>query len=98
MMPPELLSTEMIQKRASNLENWIIKDDHHLESHFKFPDFASAMSFAVQVGNIAEKINHHPEITIAPGMVKLTIYTHDRGGLTDWDFDFAEKVNDLKKK
>ncbi|GAB6055916.1 hypothetical protein JCM15415_12320 [Methanobacterium movens] len=53
------------------------------------------MNFAVKVGNIAEKMQHHPEMEIGAGVVKLTIYTHDRDGLTSWDFDFAKKVNQL---
>ncbi|QUH24348.1 4a-hydroxytetrahydrobiopterin dehydratase [Methanobacterium alkalithermotolerans] len=95
MKIPQLLSLDEIHKRASTLDNWKVLEDHHLEGVFIFPDFASGMNFAVKVGNIAEKMQHHPEMEIGAGVVKLTIYTHDRDGLTSWDFDFAKKVNQL---
>ena len=95
MNAPKLLSKEEIQKRAKKEVNWKVMEGHHLKGIFRFPDFASSMNFAVKVGKIAEEMDHHPEIDIGSGLVKLTIYTHDRDGLTTWDFEFAEKVNNL---
>jgi pterin-4a-carbinolamine dehydratase len=40
-------------------------------------------------------MQHDPEMSIGAGKVELTLFTHDVGGLTDLDFDFAVKVEDL---
>jgi len=93
---PELLSEEEINKKASKLKNWKLIDNHHLEVIFKFKDFAQALDFVVKVGYIAEKMQHHPEINFSWGKVFIKIFSHDRDGLTDFDFQFAYKVNEIQ--
>jgi len=92
---PELLSDEEIIKKASKLQNWKLIDNHHLESIFKFRDFAEALDFVVKVGYVAEKMQHHPEINFSWGRVFIKIFTHDRGGITDLDFQFADKIDKM---
>lgn len=95
MNTPKLLKTEEIEKKASELEYWEVFENHHLVGIFDFTDLASSMNFAVKVGKIAEEMQHDPEMSIGAGKVELTLFTHDVGGLTDLDFDFAVKVEDL---
>jgi 4a-hydroxytetrahydrobiopterin dehydratase len=92
---PGLLSPEEIDARYSMLNGWELVNHHHLIGIFKFNNFADAMEFTVKVGRLAEEMQHHPEITLEWGRVEILIFTHDRGGLTDWDFDFADRVNSL---
>jgi 4a-hydroxytetrahydrobiopterin dehydratase len=92
---PELLSPEKIRQKSLNLENWSVLEDHSLVGVFEFPDFTHALEFTVKVGLIAEDIQHHPEINLSWGKVALEITTNDRGGLTELDFLFAEKINEL---
>ena len=51
--------------------------------------------FTNKVGELAEQQNHHPDIYLAWGKVKLTLWTHKIDGLTESDFVFAAKVNQL---
>lgn len=95
MSTPKLLKAGEIEKKASELEYWEVFENHHLVGVFDFTDLASSMNFAVKVGKIAEKMQHDPEMSIGAGKVELTLFTHDVGGLTDLDFDFAVKVEDL---
>ena len=74
---------------------WQVVDEHHLEKEYKFKDFREALDFTNKVGELAEKIGHHPDIYLAWGKVKLTVWTHSAGGLTENDFIFAAKVNKL---
>ncbi|HMK54720.1 MAG TPA: 4a-hydroxytetrahydrobiopterin dehydratase [Methanobacteriaceae archaeon] len=92
-MLPELLSQGEIKSRYSKLQNWKLIDDHHLIGFFKFENFAAALDFTRKVGEIAEKMQHHPEIDLSWGNVEVTIFTHDRDGLTKLDFDFAIRVD-----
>jgi 4a-hydroxytetrahydrobiopterin dehydratase len=93
MILPPLLSKEEVVKRASQLKIWKLVDEHHLVGVFKFQDFAEALEFTVKVGRVAENLNHHPEINLSWGRVVITIFTHDRDGLTEWDFQFADNVS-----
>ena len=70
-------------------------DAEQITRSFSFPDFAAALRFVNQVGEIAEEMNHHPDIVFSWGRAKLSISTHDAGGLSEKDFEFARKVNQL---
>lgn len=91
----KLLTPEKIKESVSKLENWQVIDNHHLLGTFYFNDLAGAMHLAVKVGRLAEEMQHDPEMIIEAGKVELTIFTHDAGGLTDLDFEFAQRVEDM---
>lgn len=77
---------------------WRVVDEHHLEKSFVFKDFREALAFTNRVGEVAEAQNHHPDIYLAWGKVKLTLWTHKIEGLTESDFVFAAKVDALLGK
>jgi 4a-hydroxytetrahydrobiopterin dehydratase len=74
---------------------WHIVDDHHLERDYTFANFREALAFTNKVGELAEKVGHHPDIYLAWGKVKVTVWTHKIDGLTESDFIFAAKANNL---
>ena len=74
---------------------WTLVDDHHIEREFDFKDFAQALGFTNKVGALAEAEGHHPDIYLAWGKVKLTLWTHKINGLSESDFIFAAKVDIL---
>lgn len=75
--------------------NWKVVNEHHLEKEYKFKNFREALDFTNKVGELAERIQHHPDIYLAWGQVKLTLWTHKIDGLTESDFVFAAKVEAL---
>jgi 4a-hydroxytetrahydrobiopterin dehydratase len=77
---------------------WKIVKNHHLEREYKFKNFREALDFTNRLGELAESVNHHPDIYLAWGMVKVTLWTHSVDGLTESDFIFAAKVNELPTK
>jgi len=62
---------------------------------FQFKDFPAAIRFVNALARLAEKANHHPDIDIRWNKVKLTLSTHDAGGLTTKDFALANKFDAL---
>ena len=56
---------------------------------YRFDDFVVALKFVNAVGRAAEKAQHHPDIDIRWNTVRLTLTTHDAGGITGRDFDLA---------
>jgi 4a-hydroxytetrahydrobiopterin dehydratase len=76
--------------------SWQVARDHQLEREFKFKDFREALTFTNRVGELAEQQNHHPDIYLTWGMVKVTIWTHKVDGLTESDFVLAAKIDQLK--
>jgi 4a-hydroxytetrahydrobiopterin dehydratase len=51
------------------------------------------MDFVQQVGEVAEREGHHPDIEFGWGYCRVTIYTHKIGGLHENDFILAAKIN-----
>ena len=73
---------------------WQAVDEHHLEKEYKFRNFREALDFTIRVGELAEAQAHHPDIYLAWGKVKLTIWTHKINGLTESDFILAAKADE----
>jgi 4a-hydroxytetrahydrobiopterin dehydratase len=74
---------------------WQVVNEHHLEREYRFDDFRLALDFTVRVGEMAEAQGHHPDIFLTWGLVKVTIWTHKIDGLTESDFVFAAKTDQL---
>ena len=58
-------------------------------------DFAGSLAYVNQVGDLAEKRNHHPDIAISWATVTLTLSTHSAGGITQNDLDLAQAIDKL---
>jgi 4a-hydroxytetrahydrobiopterin dehydratase len=74
---------------------WRVVEEHHLEKEYGFADFVQALAFTNRVGAVAEQQGHHPDIYLAWGKVRLTIWTHKIDGLTESDFVFAAKADSV---
>jgi 4a-hydroxytetrahydrobiopterin dehydratase len=90
---PPLDRTEIESYLADLGGEWRVVDDHHLEKDYAFKDFKEALAFTNRVGELAESIGHHPDIYLAWGKVRLTVWTHKIDGLNEADFVFAAKAD-----
>ena len=91
-VPP--LKGAKLDNLLEKLKNdWKVIKEHHLEKEYSFKNFKEALSFTIKVGELAENQGHHPDIFLAWGKVKLTIWTHKIDGLTESDFIFAAKAD-----
>lgn len=77
----------------AGLCGWRVVDGHHLEKSYVFADFAAALAFTNRVAAVAEKQNHHPDIYLSWGSVRLTIWSHDADKLTSRDFTLAARID-----
>ncbi len=66
-----------------------------IAKEYIFSNFRQALASTNQVGELAEAEGHHPDIYLAWGKVKLMVWTHKIDGLTESDFIFAAKVDEL---
>ena len=74
---------------------WTVVDGHHLEKTYRFKNFRDALDYVNRVGELAESVNHHPDIELGWGRVAVTLTTHAAGGLTDNDYILAAKLDRL---
>jgi len=89
---PPLAGAALRDLEAELGHGWRVVDGHHLEKEYRFKNFREALDFTVRVGELAEEQQHHPDILLAWGKVRLTIWTHKIDGLTESDFVFAAKA------
>jgi 4a-hydroxytetrahydrobiopterin dehydratase len=88
------LSDQEIDERLAEVE-WEREDDQ-IARELKFADFAEAMAFANRVAEVAEELDHHPDILVHGwNRVRLSVTTHSEGGLTAGDFELARRVDAL---
>lgn len=92
---PPLKGEQLTRLLESLGSDWQLVEEHHLDKTYKFSNFAEALEFANRVGALAEAVNHHPEIRLSWGWVRLIIYTHKIDGLTESDFIWAAKADGL---
>lgn len=90
----ELLDKEALRRELAATPGWELAADVIVKTE-KLKDFKEAMAFVNRVAEVAEAENHHPDITIRWNMVTLTLSTHDAGGLTEYDFRLARRLNEL---
>ncbi|MFO0895233.1 MAG: 4a-hydroxytetrahydrobiopterin dehydratase [Phycisphaerales bacterium] len=83
------LSQAQVDERLEKLSKWSQSGDS-IQRTFSLKDFVAAMAFVNQVAQEAEKVQHHPDILVRWNKVTLTLSTHDAGGITDKDLEFAQ--------
>jgi 4a-hydroxytetrahydrobiopterin dehydratase len=93
-MERKKLSPEEIEQNLSELKDWRTETDV-LKKRFEFENFARALEFVNRVGEIAERLDHHPDIYFGWGYAEITLTTHDRGGITDFDFAVAREIETI---
>jgi 4a-hydroxytetrahydrobiopterin dehydratase len=93
---PALKGSELAALQREIGGDWRVVDEHHLEKEFKLRNFAEALAFTNKIGALAEEQGHHPDIYLAWGKVRMTIWTHAIDGLTRSDFVLAAKIDRLR--
>lgn len=90
-MPP--LESDVAGRLLEQLGGaWTINVAGHLCVRYEVADFASALGFANEIGEIAEAERHHPDLTVRWGSCEVEIWTHKIDGLTESDFVLAAKI------
>jgi 4a-hydroxytetrahydrobiopterin dehydratase len=96
-MPRPLLATEEnIISELEDLPLWT-RQDRSLVREYVAPNFASVIGFVNAIAVLSEAMDHHPDMLIYGwNKLRVTLSTHDRGGLTELDFRLAKKIEESK--
>ena len=93
-MERKKFTPEEILENLTGMENWRAESDV-LKKRFEFKNFAQSLEFVNRVGAIAERLDHHPDIYFGWGYAEINLTTHDRGGITDFDFAVAKEIEEI---
>lgn len=93
-MSVKKLSPEELIEKLSKINSWAQRGAK-IHKRFSFENFAEALGFVNKIGAIAEKIDHHPDITFGWGYAEIYLTTHDAGGITNNDVAVAKEIDAL---
>lgn len=88
---PEL---ELRNALSTRLHEWKLHE-RHLERTFHFPSFRFARQFVDRVADLAEEMNHHPDIALNYDKVTISLISHDANGITYRDTTLAGKIQEI---
>lgn len=94
-MERKKLSAEEISEKLNELDGWTA-EGNNLKKRFSFTNFAESLNFVNKAGEIAERLDHHPDITFGWGYAEFAMTTHDRGGITEFDFALAKEIDEIE--
>lgn len=91
------LSDEALAAFISSQSGWSVSESRPpaIEKTFTFKDYPSGIAFVVRLAFAAEKREHHPDLEVHWGKVKVAWSTHDAGGITSVDAEMAEATDKL---
>jgi 4a-hydroxytetrahydrobiopterin dehydratase len=96
MKRPVLLNETELTDKLSEFELWTL-EGKTIVKEIVAVSFAMAVGIVNSIAVLAEAMDHHPDILIYGwNKIRVTISTHDQGGLTILDFDLAKKIDNLK--
>ena len=90
----DLLTEPQITAELAAVPAWT-RDGNSITTVTVRKDFRDALLYLGAVAYLAERANHHPDITIEWNRVTLTLSTHSAGGLTANDFALARQISSL---
>jgi 4a-hydroxytetrahydrobiopterin dehydratase len=87
-----LLTNQDLEQALSQLSGWELQNGK-LYRQFQFPDFVTAFGFMSSMALVSESLGHHPEWFNVYNRVRVELTTHDAGGITQKDIDWATRAN-----
>lgn len=89
-----LLTDEQVAEAVSTLRGWAREGDR-LVKVFTFGDFAGAVAFVDRLVAPSDEQNHHPDVAIHWNQVRLSLWTHASGGITERDVRLARTIDQM---
>jgi 4a-hydroxytetrahydrobiopterin dehydratase len=91
---PPRLSPDEIAAALHGLPEWS-GDGDGLHRTVELPSFRDAVAAIVAIADVAEEMDHHPDIDLRWTKVRVAVVTHSAGGLTELDLALARRVDAL---
>ncbi|MDP9417971.1 MAG: 4a-hydroxytetrahydrobiopterin dehydratase [Actinomycetota bacterium] len=93
---PRLLNDEEIDRQLAALPDWSRGDDA-LRRTLEARDFATAIRIVTEVADVAEEMDHHPDIDIRWRTLHFALSTHSAGGVTQLDIELAHRIDEIAR-
>lgn len=88
------LDDSEILRALEALPGWTLRDGQ-LHRELRFPDFTLAFGFMSSMALVSEALNHHPDWSNVYNRVVIALHTHDAGGVTAFDLEWAKRAEKI---
>lgn len=83
-----------IQEKLKDMRGWA-HQGKAIQKRYSLKSFVPAITLVNKIAELAEKEQHHPDITINYNVVGISLSTHSEGGVTQKDFNLAQQIDNL---
>ncbi|MEV0805813.1 4a-hydroxytetrahydrobiopterin dehydratase [Micromonospora sp. NPDC050200] len=90
----DLLTAEAVREKLGGLADWT-GDPTRISRTVELGSFPAAIAVVDRVAEVAERLDHHPDIDIRWRTVTFRCVTHSAGGVTDRDVELARQIDDI---
>jgi 4a-hydroxytetrahydrobiopterin dehydratase len=91
---PPRLSPDELSAALHALPSWS-GDRNGIHRTVEMPRFLDAVAAIVSIADVAEEMDHHPDIDLRWRTLHLNVVTHSAGGVTDLDLQLARRIDAL---
>ncbi len=96
MARPSLLSEAELTEHLQDIPLWR-RDGATVVREIQASNFAAAIGVVNAIALLAETMDHHPDLFVYGwNKLRITLSTHDQGGLTILDIQLAKKIDALQ--
>ena len=88
---PRVLEPDEVGRQLEDLPGWHRLGDA-LHGCYQAPDFPAAAALVAEVAEVAQEMDHHPDIDLRWTKVRFELSTHSAGGLTQLDVELAHRI------
>lgn len=90
------LGEARVRELLAQVDGWkLAEDGHAITKTFRFPDYYHTISFVNALAHVANREDHHPDLSVHYDRCLVRWSTHDCGGLSENDFICAAKADRL---
>lgn len=94
-MPDRLSQDQIDDALGSSLSDWTLEGGDTIRRDVTAETFKGGIKLVGQVAEIADAMDHHPDIDIRWTTITFRLSTHSEGGLTDNDLRLAAEIDRL---
>lgn len=97
-MSKDLVDPDAMEAFLQVHPDWVAQGDSHgltLRRRYVFSSYPRGLGFVVAAAEHAEKVDHHPDLTLGFRWVVAVLTTHVSRGVTQRDLDLAVVLDRL---
>ena len=92
MTRPALLDAAVVATWTTAHHNWLFEGTR-IVREIRTTDYLSGARIVEAQAHLAERLDHHPLVILEYLRLRIEVWTHDQGGVTQLDLEYAEGLD-----